>query len=255
MCFDSSARPPPPPITGYLAESNRLTLTADDGNRVVARMSVPNTRDTPGVVILPDVRGLHKYYELLADDFAQTGVCAIAIDFYGRTAGAEYRDDTFDYGPHRAAATDENVRADVRAAIAELEAGGRKNIYVLGFCFGGRAAFMQASQPGVAGVVGFYGWPTRMQDGASPVVEAKSGLVRARVLALYGGADEGITPDDAAAYKKALESAGVESETVVYPGAPHSFFDRRMEEHADACADAWRRALRFMGLSPPDDRG
>jgi carboxymethylenebutenolidase len=137
----------------------------------------------------------------------------------------------------------------VRAAISHLEDAGIRQIFVLGFCFGGRAAFMQASQSGIAGVVGFYGVPTRGERGQTPVDEARAGLVRAPVLALYGGADEAITPADRDAYDAALASAGVEHESVVYEGAPHSFFDRAMAEHAEACADAWERVLRFIGVA------
>jgi carboxymethylenebutenolidase len=248
MCFGSSARPPDPPVGGQLASSRRVTVTAEDGNRVAARLALTGRPDPGGVVVLPDVRGLHPYYEALAERLADAGVHAIAIDPYGRTAGPDYRDEGFDHDPHRAAARDEHLRVDVRAAAAELRSAGASGIFVVGFCFGGRAAFMQASQPGVDGVVGFYGWPTRVEEGgSSPLDEARSGLVRAPVLALYGGADGKIGPQDRDAYDAALAGAGVAHETVVYDGAPHSFFDRRMAEHADACADAWRRVLSFVG--------
>jgi carboxymethylenebutenolidase len=175
-------------------------------------------------------------------------VHAVAIDLYGRTAGAEHRDEDFEWRPHREQATDAGIRIDVRAAIEELQRHGAGRVYVLGFCFGGRAAFMQGTQEDVAGVVGFYGWPTREDDGGSPVSEARAGRFRAPVLALYGGADEGIGPDQIETFAQALNEAGVLQETVVYDGAPHSFFDRGMDEHADACADAWRLVLRFMGV-------
>ncbi len=47
-------------------------------------------------------------------------------------------------------------------------------------------------------------------------------------------------------YRSALAEAGVEHEIEIYEGAPHSFFDRRYEEHAEASADAWRRVLDFI---------
>jgi carboxymethylenebutenolidase len=46
-----------------------------------------------------------------------------------------------------------------------------------------------------------------------------------------------------------MDRAGVTHTTVVYPGAPHSFFDRTAVEHADAAADAWRQMLTFMGIA------
>ena len=46
-----------------------------------------------------------------------------------------------------------------------------------------------------------------------------------------------------------LDEAGVQNEMVIYDGAPHSFFDRSFDEHREACDDAWRRMLGFIGVS------
>jgi carboxymethylenebutenolidase len=117
----------------------------------------------------------------------------------------------------------------------------------MGFCFGGLASLLQASQPGMDGVVAFYGPPADALDGgSSPLEEARAGLVRVPVLGLYGGADEGIPQRDTDDYAAALDAAGVAQRIVVYPDAPHSFFDRRMSEHAEACRDAWARVLGFI---------
>ena len=70
---------------------------------------------------------------------------------------------------------------------------------------------------------------------------------RCPVLGLFGGADENIPQEQIDEYDAALEGAGVEHELISYPGAPHSFFDRKYEEYADACEDAWRRVLAFLG--------
>jgi carboxymethylenebutenolidase len=94
-------------------------------------------------------------------------------------------------------------------------------------------------------VVGFYGSLSQERWGAmSPINQAPN--MRGPVLGLFGGADQGIPPDQVEAFDDALAAAGVEHEIVSYPGAPHSFFDRRYEEHAEACADAWRRVLGFL---------
>ena len=95
------------------------------------------------------------------------------------------------------------------------------------------------------GAVGFYGSlnPERWGD-QGPIARAPD--MHGPLLGLYGGADEGIPPDHLKAFEHALAAAGVDHEIVVYPGAPHSFFDRRFEEHAEACGDAWRRVLGFL---------
>jgi carboxymethylenebutenolidase len=61
-----------------------------------------------------------------------------------------------------------------------------------------------------------------------------------------GGADEGIPVDVVREFERALEDAGVEHEIVIYDGAPHSFFDRKFEQFADASEDAWQRVLAFV---------
>jgi carboxymethylenebutenolidase len=245
MCFDTDALPPDPARTGMGAGAERTTLMADDGNRFAATVARTTADDPAGIVIVPDVRGLHPYYERLAEHLADAGVHAVALDPYGQTAGAEHRADGFEYRSHRQAVTDDGLRADVRVAADRARALGATRVAVMGFCFGGRAALMQASQEGVDGVIAFYGPPAGEGTAGSPLREAQAGLVRAAVLGLYGGADDGIPVADTEAYGAALAAAGVDHRIVVFPGAPHSFFDRRMSEHAEACRDAWARVLGF----------
>jgi len=70
--------------------------------------------------------------------------------------------------------------------------------------------------------------------------------VEAPILALQAGDDQHISAEMNEAFDRALTRAGVEHELVTYDGAPHSFFDRRYEEFADASDDAWRRVLGFL---------
>ena len=97
MCFDLDSRPPITPIAGGALDSRRLVLTADDGNRLTAFEARASAPDGAAILILPDVRGLHPYYEELALRFAEHGIDALAIDYFGRTAGTEPRPDTFEY--------------------------------------------------------------------------------------------------------------------------------------------------------------
>lgn len=245
MCFDTDALPPDPARSGFGGGTERTVLAADDGNRFAATLARTTADDPAGVVLLPDVRGLHPYYERLAEHLADAGLHTVALDPYGRTAGAAHRAEGFAYQPHRRAVTDEGLRADVRAAADAARGLGATRVLTIGFCFGGRASLMQASRPSVDGVVAFYGPPTGEGTAGSPLQEARAGLVRVPVLGLYGGADEGIPVAEVEAYGAALDAAGVSNRLVVYPDAPHSFFDRRMSDHAEACRDAWARVLAF----------
>ena len=91
MCYDADARPPLPPIRGAALDAGELTLTASDGTQVAAYAARAGAPSGAGIVILPDVRGLHPFFEELALRFAEAGVDAIAIDYFSRTAGTGRR--------------------------------------------------------------------------------------------------------------------------------------------------------------------
>ncbi|HST15545.1 MAG TPA: dienelactone hydrolase family protein [Gaiellaceae bacterium] len=245
MCFDSDSVPPIPRIAGAAVSHDDLTLTSADGTELAAFLATPDADAAAGVVILPDVRGLYQFYEELALRFAERGYAAVAIDYFGRTAGAGKRDEEFEYMPHVDRTTDDDVQADTQAAVDRLRTLGVGSVFTVGFCFGGRASWVAAaSGHGLAGAVGFYGGPTRERGGASPV--ARVAQIECPILALQAGADPNITAEDNAAFDEALIGAGVEHEIVEYEGAPHSFFDRKQEEFQAASDDAWRRTLEFI---------
>jgi carboxymethylenebutenolidase len=247
MCHDADSSPPIPPISGAAISHEDVVLEAADGNRFAAFAAAPDEPSTTGVVVLPDIRGLHRFYEELALRFAERGYPTVAFDYFGRTAGVSKRDDDFEYRQHVDQTTDEGVQVDTRAAAEWLRARGATAVFTVGFCFGGRKSWLAAaSGHGLAGAIGFYGRPGPAQDG-SPGPAQRVGEMTAPILALMGGDDPSIPAADAEAFDEALTRAGVEHEVVVYPGAPHSFFDRKYEDFADASADAWARVLAFVG--------
>src|SRR5438132_5067649 len=100
MCYSTDARPPDHGLHGEIAASDDLVLTAADGNRFAARAARPAKPSGAGLVILPDVRGLHSFYKDMACRFAEAGVDPVAIDYFGRTAGMGERTDEFDHTVH-----------------------------------------------------------------------------------------------------------------------------------------------------------
>ena len=168
------------------------------------------------MVILPDVRGLSRFYEELALRFAERGIAAVAIDYFGRTAGTEKRGDDFEYMEHVAQTTPEGVQADVAAAVEWLRQAGSSSIFTVGCCFGGRNSWLSAAGGhGLAGAVGFYGQPGQRE---SPGPTQRAGEIDAPILALQAGDDEKITAEDNKEFDEALTAAGVEHEVVTYPG-------------------------------------
>jgi carboxymethylenebutenolidase len=245
MCFELDSLPPIPVISGAAVSHDDLELESQDGTRFAAFVATPDEPSGIGVVILPDVRGLYRFYEELALRFAERGYAAVAIDYFGRTAGVSKRDDDFPYMEHVQQATPEGIQADVRAAAEHLQAHGYHSLFTVGFCFGGRNSWLAAaSGHGLSGAIGFYGGPGERNGSPGPTQRAAE--IEAPILALQAGDDQNITAADNAAFEEALDAAEVDYELVTYDGAPHSFFDRRYEEFADASADAWARVLAFL---------
>src|SRR5206468_7965319 len=120
MCFELDSLPPVPVIAGAAVSHEDLELEAADGTSFAAFHALPDEPSNVGVVVLPDVRGLYRFYEELALRFAERGYAAIAIDYFGRTAGVAKRGDDFEYMPHVDRTTAAGVQADTAAAVARL---------------------------------------------------------------------------------------------------------------------------------------
>jgi len=258
MCFDSGARPPIAPIKGGALDTHVLTLKAADGAEFAAFAARAAKPTGVGVVILPDIRGLHHYYEELTERFAENGYDTVAVDYFGRTAGVgrgEARGDEFDWQTHVAQTKADQISQDTAAAVDYLrsaEGGGVKTIFTVGFCFGGSNSWHQAANGhGLAGAIGFYGRPTGPTRDGTPAPIERVNEYTAPLLGLFGGADQGIPQSAVDEFDQALTAAGKPHEFKTYEGAPHSFFDRRFAEHQEACADAWDRILGFIRKNSP----
>jgi carboxymethylenebutenolidase len=262
MCVEDDSVPPIPPIAGGAAGSRDLYLVSGDGTRFMAHAARATKPTGAGMVVIPDVRGLHSYYKELADRFAENGVDAVAIDFFARTAPSEDRSEAFDFMAQVPLTRPETLQADIAAGVAYLRTavGGQvKSLYSVGFCFGGALSYLQAASGlGYAGVIGFYGWPLGLSWTARPELPKPIDAVSrytCPVQSVFGGADGGIPQSAVDEFDGACRKAGVKHDLTVYPGAPHSFFDRKYTEFAEASADAWKRVQAFVNGKPGSPRG
>ena len=271
MCITHDSRPPIEPISGAAIDASRITLTGEDGAEFAAYLARPEggTGTGAGIVILPDVRGLHPFFEELALRFAERGIDALAIDYFGRTAGTGERGDEFEHWPHVEKARWETLSGDIRRAVAHLRGlePAPRSVFTTGFCMGGRLSSMSATLGlGLAGAIPFYGWPTGPNRNGTPAPAEHADKIECDVLAFWGGADEGIPEEARNEFDRALDAAGVRHETVTYPGAPHGFFDKAAAEFQHESSDAWDRILAFIrrhtmgqpfaaGLPPAAKRG
>jgi carboxymethylenebutenolidase len=250
MCYDINAEPPQAPGSVGAAHGKDLELVTEDGTRFAAYAARSGSgAGRSQVVIFPDVRGLHRFYKELALRFAEKDIDAVAIDYFGRTAGISPRDESFEFQPHVPHIAMPSFLADVRAALAYLRdsSDGPRATFTVGFCIGGGLSLHAGTEDlDLAGVIALYAGLHRDFPGGEGTALERASKIRFPVLGLFGGADPGIPPSDLQKLDEALDEAGVEHEIIVYPDAPHSFFDRKAVDFAQESADAWEQMLSFM---------
>ena len=201
-----------------------ITLKGEDGAEFRAYLAKPEQATGAGIVILPDVRGLHPFFEELALRYAERGIAALAIDYFGRTAGTGERGDDFDHMPHVDAGALGGAPGRHRGGRrAPARAGSARPLDLHDGLLHGR--------PTVARCRRRSGWGSRASSRSTAGRSARTGTARRRpprtrrkiecdVLAIYGEADTGIPQEARDEYDAALDKAGVRHETVVYPARP-----------------------------------
>jgi carboxymethylenebutenolidase len=141
---------------------------------------------------------------------------------------------------------DAQVMADLDAAAAWAVANGgdANRLAITGFCWGGRISWLYAAHnPKLRAAVAWYG---KLAGEASEMTPRHpldvAAQLKAPVLGLYGGADQGISQDSIAQMREAAKAAKVKTEIVVYPDAPHAFHaDYRPSYREEAAKDGWKR--------------
>jgi carboxymethylenebutenolidase len=207
----------------------------------------------PGLLLIPDVRGLSEHYRDLARRFAAEGAFTFAIDLYSRE-GAPSLPDMDAVTRWIRQLPDPRVLADLAGAVEFLAARPDVkpgSIGVTGFCLGGQYALMAAcTVPRLAACVSWYGMLRYAEiDERKPrsPLELAPNLF-CPYLGLFGAEDGLIPPADVEELRGILTAAGKTFDIRVYPGAGHAFFnDTRPDAYRpDAAADGWRRAVEFL---------
>ena len=259
MCFDPHDHPPIRALAGGAYVHRRFELRSTDGTPLSAfearTAAVPSRA---AMLILRDARGLHPYYEELALRCAEAGDRRPRRSTTSReTAGIDERADDFPLMEHLAQTRRVLLQTDITAAASWLdEAAPGRALFAMGFCFGGRLAFLTATTvpAQLTGVIGFYG--VRAARPASATLRPRRSWwarCMAPCWASSEAPDASIPPESITEFEGALAGAGVPHELHAYPGAPHSFFDRKALEFAAESADAWDRVLGFVAAHAPSE--
>ena len=237
------------------AEAKPVTTPADD--LLIEETLIPNGAEKPlpayvarpkargrhpAVIVVNEIFGVHDYIKDICRRFAQLGYVAVAPEFFYRsgvnlpalTDFAEIRKVVAQAGPDQ---VDGDVKATSAWVKAQKFANGAK-IGITGFCWGGAVVWRAAMvDPDIKAGVAWYGQ-------LKPLI-ARAGELKAPVLGLYGGKDQGIPLADVEAMEAALKAAGKTGSSIkVYPEAPHGFHADYRPSYVEADAkDGWARLL------------
>ena len=225
-----------------------------DGDTIRAYVAVPRgTPPFPGLVVIPDVRGLAEHYRDVGRRFAAEGFFTLVIDLYSRE-GAPALPDLAAVLRWIEELPDPRVLADLAGAVRYLAA--RRDVRgdrigITGFCMGGQYALLAACTiDGLAACVSWYGMLRYAKHSAakpaSPLERAAE--LRCPYLGLFGAEDAIIPVADVDELRATLQHSRQPHEIIVYPDAGHAFFnDTRPDAYRPAAAaDAWPRALAFL---------
>lgn len=201
----------------------------------------------PVILVVHEIFGVHEHIKDVTRRLAKLGYLAIAPELFARQGDVSTLsgiDEILEKVVSKV--PDEQVLADLDAALqwAGQHDGDIERLGITGFCWGGRITWLYAAhQPKLKAGVAWYG---RLVGAATPLtpkfpVDVANEL-KAPVLGLYGGQDQGIPQDTVERMRAALRAEGSPSRIHVYPDAPHAFYaDYRPSYRKDAADDGWRR--------------
>ncbi len=205
----------------------------------------------PVVLIACEIFGLQEHIKDICRRFAGEGYLAIAPDFFCRQGDVSKLQDFDAIIKIISKVPDAQVMSDLDAAVewAAKNKGDAKRLGITGFCWGGRVTWLYAAHsPKVKAGAAWYGrlvGDTNELQPKHPIDIVP--MLKAPVLGLYGGKDQGIPLDTVEKMREALKKAGNPSYIVVYPDAPHGFFaDTRESYRKEAAQDGWKRLLAWF---------
>ena len=235
---------------GLLA--GEITVPATDRELPGYRAMPAGGSKLPTVLVIHEIFGVHEYLRDVCRRLAKAGYLAIAVDMYIRHGETAKMTNVHEImvGPVAAASDAEHMSdLDACAAWAAKNGGDPRRLAVTGFCRGGRTVWLYAAHnPQLKAAVSWYG----ILDGAPTQRQPKwpvdlAGQMKAPVLGLYAGKDQGITEDQVEDMRTGLSKAGGKSQIHVYPDAPHAFHaDYRPTYRKEVAEDGWKRMLEWL---------
>ncbi|HET7202372.1 MAG TPA: dienelactone hydrolase family protein [Steroidobacteraceae bacterium] len=233
--------------------AGEVRIPVKDGEIPGYRAMPAQGRNFPVVLVVQEIFGVHEHIRDVCRRFAKQGYVAVAPELYARQGDVSKISDWKQIMSEVVSKVpDEQVMADLDAAAAwagKSSNGDTKKVAVTGFCWGGRITWLYAAHnPDLKAGVAWYGRLTGERTPLQPQYPIDvAGQLKAPVLGLYGGKDQGIPLTDVEQMRSALEKAGKPSKIVVFPDAPHGFLaDYRPSYKPREAADAWAQCLAWF---------
>ena len=228
---------------------SEIKITVADGTIPGYRARPAGGKDEPVILVVQEIFGVHEHIKDLCRRLAKLGYYAIAPEMYARQGDPSTAPDIQTLVTTIVnKVPDAQVMSDLdqTVAFAGGEGANAAKLAITGFCWGGRVVWLYAAHStALKAGVAYYGRLVGEANELRPThpVDVAAQL-KAPVLGLYGGKDEGIPLDTVDAMKAALKAADSPSDIHVYPDAPHGFMaDYRPSYTPDVAADAWARML------------
>ena len=228
-------------------KSERVTLRVSDGTDVGAYVARPRgVGPHPAMLVLQEALGVNSQIRGVADRYAGLGFLAIAPDPFHRIRPG-YEASTIDREQVMQlvrALTTEGLVADADAAYRWLTAQPdvrTTQIAAVGFCMGGRAAYLANSALPLAAAISYYG------GGIAPGLLDRAAQLHGPHLFFWGGADPGIPPEQRRAVADAVRAAAKRFVDVEFSDANHAFFNEQVDRyHPAAARQSWALGLAFL---------
>ena len=227
--------------------AGEVKIPTSDGEIPAYRAMPSQGRSFPVVLVVQEIFGVHEHIKDVCRRFARLGYLAVAPELYARQGDVSKLSDIDEVRKVVVKVSDAQVMADLDAAVAWITASGDGNIEKLGitgFCWGGRIVWLYAEhstqlKAGVAWYGRLVGKPSDLQP-KHPIDVAAS--LKAPVLGLYGGSDQGIPLETVEQMRTVLKAANSPSRIIVYPDTPHGFHaDYRPSYRKEQAEDGWNR--------------
>ncbi len=233
-------------------EAGEVKIKTGDGE-IPAYRAMPATGSSfPTVLVVQEIFGVHEHIKDVCRRLAKLGYFAVAPEMYARQGDVSKLTSMDDIRPIVAKVPDAQVMSDLDAAVAFAKASGKADtakLAITGFCWGGRITWLYATHnPDLKAGVAWYG---RLVGDATPLTPKHpvdlAAELKAPVLGLYGGADQGIPVDTVEKMKAACAAAKKSCEIIVYPDTPHAFHaDYRPSYREGPAKDAWAKFIAFL---------